>query len=121
MASRSALRREALVRRFRRLFPSLGIEGRALAPALWRSLAGQPFDLVVNATPVGLKPRDPALVPASFFRARKLVVYDFIYRPERTKLLRVAAHAGQRTANGLGMLLYQGAQAFEIWTAGDAA
>jgi shikimate dehydrogenase len=43
-------------------------------------------------------------------------VYDMIYRPAETPLLAAARAAGCRTANGLGMLLYQGAKALEIWT-----
>jgi shikimate dehydrogenase len=43
-------------------------------------------------------------------------VYDMIYRPAETPLLQAARAAGCRTANGLGMLLYQGAKALEIWT-----
>lgn len=47
------------------------------------------------------------------------MVYDVIYNPEETKLLRMAKEAGCRTANGLYMLLYQGAAAFKIWTGQD--
>jgi shikimate dehydrogenase len=43
-------------------------------------------------------------------------VYDMIYRPAETKLLKAAKKARCRTANGLGMLLHQGAKAFAIWT-----
>ena len=43
-------------------------------------------------------------------------VYDMVYRPAETPLLRAAKAAGCRTANGLGMLLYQGAAALELWT-----
>jgi shikimate dehydrogenase len=43
-------------------------------------------------------------------------VYDMIYRPAETKLLKSAKKARCKTANGLGMLLHQGAKAFEIWT-----
>jgi shikimate dehydrogenase len=43
-------------------------------------------------------------------------VYDMIYRPAQTLLLQSAKTAGCRTANGIGMLLYQGAKALEIWT-----
>jgi shikimate dehydrogenase len=43
-------------------------------------------------------------------------VYDMIYRPAETPLLAAAKAAGCRTANGLGMLLYQGAKALEIWS-----
>ncbi len=116
LVNRSAARRRALERRVRRLFPRLEIEGGRLGAGLWKRLRSERFDLVVNATPVGLQAGDGALVPPSFFRGRRLLVYDFIYRPRRTKLLRAAEQAGQRAANGLGMLLYQGAEAFELWT-----
>ncbi|MFM8357237.1 MAG: shikimate dehydrogenase, partial [Verrucomicrobiota bacterium] len=43
-------------------------------------------------------------------------VYDMIYRPAETPLLAAARAAGCRTANGLGMLLYQGAAALELWS-----
>jgi shikimate 5-dehydrogenase len=47
-------------------------------------------------------------------------VYDMIYRPAETKLLAAARKAGCKTANGLGMLLHQGAKAFKIWTSKPA-
>ncbi len=72
-------------------------------------------DLLVNATPVGLKPADPLLVSENMLH-KDLFVYDLIYNPAETKLLAAARKAGARTANGLGMLLYQGALSFEIWT-----
>jgi shikimate dehydrogenase len=43
-------------------------------------------------------------------------VYDMIYKPAETRLLAAAKAAGCKTSNGLGMLLHQGAAAFEIWT-----
>jgi shikimate dehydrogenase len=43
-------------------------------------------------------------------------VYDMIYRPAETQFLQVAKAGGSRVANGLGMLLYQGAKALEIWS-----
>lgn len=75
------------------------------------------IDLVVNATSLGLKPSDPLpLDPSLLPRNKKLLVMDLIYKPSQTKLLRKAAKRGFRTLDGLGMLLYQGARAFEIWT-----
>ena len=71
-------------------------------------------DLVVNATSVGMKRSDPLLFPASLL-APHLMVYDTIYTPERTPLLAAAAGAGALGANGLSMLLHQGALSFEIW------
>ena len=75
-------------------------------------------DVVVNATPVGMAggpspdglPFDPAL------HHRGQLVVDIVYNPLETEWLRLAAEAGARTANGLGMLVYQAVLAFEHWT-----
>jgi shikimate dehydrogenase len=72
-------------------------------------------DLVVNTTSLGLKPGDPPVLGRSCLHAG-LKVYDTIYKPAETGLLREAKAAGARIANGLGMLLHQGALSFEIWT-----
>ena len=76
-------------------------------------------DVVVNATPLGMTegdplPLDPALLSDS------QIVADLIYRPERTPLLDAAAQAGAATLNGVGMLLYQAAEQFRMWTGHDA-
>jgi shikimate dehydrogenase len=74
-------------------------------------------DLLINATSLGLKPGDDLPLDAVRFPLRQAgAVYDAIYRPSATALLQAARAAGCRTANGLGMLLHQGARAFEIWT-----
>ena len=74
-------------------------------------------DLVLNATSLGLKPDDPVPFDEKQFSLRQAAaVYDMIYRPAETALLKAAKAAGCRTANGLGMLLYQGAKALELWT-----
>lgn len=72
------------------------------------------IDLIVNATPVGLDGRSLPLDPRCL-RAGQ-VVADLVYQPVSTPLLQAARGAGARAVNGLGMLLYQGAAAFEIWT-----
>ncbi|HET9856546.1 MAG TPA: shikimate dehydrogenase [Chthoniobacterales bacterium] len=71
-------------------------------------------DLVVNTTPVGLNRGDASPIPARLL-APHLMIYDTIYSAERTPLLSAAVEAGARGANGLSMLLHQGALAFEIW------
>jgi shikimate dehydrogenase len=76
------------------------------------ALAGA--DLIVQATPIGLRADDPPLITRDQFQPRHFV-YDTIYNPARTRLLIEAAAAGARVANGLSMLLHQGARAFEIW------
>jgi shikimate dehydrogenase len=76
-----------------------------------------PVDLVINATPLGWKETDPLPLDEKQFPMRQAgAVYDMVYRPAETKLLKAAKAAGCKTANGLGMLLYQGAAALEIWT-----
>jgi shikimate dehydrogenase len=75
------------------------------------------IDLLLNATSLGLKPEDGSpLDEKQFSLKRAHAVYDMIYRPAETKLLAAAKAAGCRTANGIGMLVHQGAKAFEIWT-----
>lgn len=73
--------------------------------------------ILVNGTSVGMAPQEDACVikDAECFYPG-LMVFDVIYNPEETKLLKMAREAGCQTANGLYMLLYQGAAAFEIWT-----
>ncbi len=72
-------------------------------------------DLLINATPVGMKETDPCLVDKRFIHTG-LLVYDLIYNPKETKLLGIAKENGAVVSNGLGMLLYQGVAAFELWT-----
>ena len=71
-------------------------------------------DLVINCTPLGLKRSDPSPLPATIIEPH-LMVYDTVYTTTRTRLIVAAEEAGARGANGLSMLLHQGALAFEIW------
>ena len=74
-------------------------------------------DLILNATSLGLKPDDASPLDEKQFSLKQTrAVYDMIYRPAETTLLAAAKKSGCKTANGLGMLLHQGAKAFEIWT-----
>ena len=74
-------------------------------------------DLLVNATSLGMSPEnDQTPVTADLLRAN-LMVFDIIYNPLPTRLLREAKAAGAKTIDGLEMLVRQGAAAFEIWTA----
>jgi len=73
--------------------------------------------LLVNATSVGMKPDLEAMPIGDCSIIRPdLAVFDVIYTPRETKFLKEARIRGAKTANGLGMLLYQGATAFELWT-----
>jgi shikimate dehydrogenase len=78
-------------------------------------------DFILNATSLGLKPGDGSPLDESRYPLSKAgAVYDMIYRPAETPLLKAARTAGLRTANGIGMLLYQGAKALEIWSGQQA-
>ncbi|PYJ67838.1 MAG: shikimate dehydrogenase [Verrucomicrobia bacterium] len=72
------------------------------------------IDLIVNATPLGMNPSDPAPVPARLLAPHQ-IVFDCVYGSSKTALLRAADEAGARGANGLSMLLYQGALSFSTW------
>ncbi|MDD5729725.1 MAG: shikimate dehydrogenase [Candidatus Omnitrophica bacterium] len=72
-------------------------------------------DLLINATHVGMKEEDPLLINPNRL-SHNTFVYDLIYNPEETKLLKAARVKGLRCTNGLGMLLNQGILSFEFWT-----
>lgn len=73
--------------------------------------------LLVNTSSVGMEPDiDQCLIPDTSFFHPELIVSDVIYTPQKTKLLAMAETAGLSTFNGMYMLLYQGAEAFKIWT-----
>jgi shikimate dehydrogenase len=74
-------------------------------------------EILVNATSLGMSPEiDATPVPAELLRA-DLTVFDVVYNPLQTRLLREAKAAGAKTIDGLEMLVRQGAVSFEIWTA----
>lgn len=77
-------------------------------------------DILTNGTNVGMSPNVDACIikDSSLFHAN-LIVSDVIYNPQETKLLRLAREAGCQTFNGMYMLLYQGAEAFKLWTGLD--
>ena len=74
----------------------------------------------INATNVGMKPMEHiTYIPDESYFTKDLFVVDIIYNPFETKLLEMARLSGCQTMNGLGMLLFQGAAAFKIWTGQD--
>jgi shikimate dehydrogenase len=75
-------------------------------------------DLLVNATPVGGLDSSPEAlpIPKSWTLHSSLTVFDLVYRPRRTALLRRAEAAGCRTVEGIEMLIEQGALSFALWT-----
>jgi shikimate dehydrogenase len=76
-------------------------------------------DLIVNATPLGLNRGDPSPIPSRLL-APHLMIYDTVYSEKKSPLVAAAIEAGARAANGLSMLLHQGALAYEIWFGREA-
>jgi len=71
-------------------------------------------DLLINTTSLGMKESDDCLVDEDDLNSN-VFVYDLIYNPRETRLLKMAKAKGAKTANGLGMLYYQGILAFQHW------
>jgi shikimate dehydrogenase len=108
LVNRTRTRAEALAAEIEERFPAVEVR------------IGYPdsgVEIVLNATSLGLKAGDELpLDPGQFALDRADGVYDMVYRPAETPLLREALRAGCKVSNGLGMLLYQGAAALELWT-----
>jgi shikimate dehydrogenase len=108
LVNRTGARAEQLAAEVKARFPKIHLITR---------LPRDPVDLVINATSLGLNANDPPPLAEDWLKSRHPKrVYDMIYRPAETALLRAAKKAGCQTANGLGMLLYQGAAALELWS-----
>ncbi len=77
-------------------------------------------NILVNATSVGMTPNIDETPAASDLLKPELIVFDIVYNPIKTRLLREAEAAGAKTISGLNMLIWQGALAFEKWTGAKA-
>ena len=120
LVNRTLEKANALAERLRSFF----MEARVLGPAArleavaWEESVVRmqlaDIDLIVNATPLGMNPSDPAPIPGRLIAPHHMV-FDCVYGPSKTALLRAAEQAGARSANGISMLLHQGALSFSIW------
>ena len=73
--------------------------------------------ILTNATSLGMAPHaDTCPIPDASMLRPELIVSDIIYNPKQTRLLQMASANGCATFNGLYMLLFQGAEAFRLWT-----
>jgi len=99
------------------------VERRLGKKTLARQLVGNSLlealrgaDILINATSVGMYPRTDETLATRKVLHPDMVVFDIIYNPPKTLLLREAEAAGAKTISGVGMLVHQGAEAFKIWT-----
>jgi shikimate dehydrogenase len=76
-------------------------------------------DIVINCSSAGMGDVEPLCLPLDLL-GKDCVVYDLVYKPPVTPLVRDSRALGLKSESGLGMLLYQGVDAFEIWTGEDA-
>jgi shikimate dehydrogenase len=113
--NRTLSRAQALVQDFSPLFAS-SLRSLPLTPQTLEEWTAEAH-LLINATPVGLWPGvDQSPWPEDLAFPSRLTVFDLVYNPGETELLRQAQAVGARVIGGLGMLVHQGAAAFELWT-----
>ncbi len=77
-------------------------------------------DILINATPLGMSPETRETPVDGGLLGPGLLVFDTVYNPMRTRLLREAEEAGSRTLSGVRMLVYQGSDSFRLWTGVEA-
>lgn len=107
---------ERLKRDLKKFYPDVEIEGILYDEEKILNVLKY-SDILVNATPVGMKP-DLNSSPVSKLPEdnKNLIVYDLVYNPLKTKLLKIAEKLKLKSISGLEMLVLQGAKSFEIWT-----
>jgi len=118
IANRRLGRAQKLAKDMKRLFPKTDWQTSSLSETSVKSALNSSH-LVINATSVGLSSKEASLFPFDLIpsaKNKKILFLDLIYDPEETCLLKAARLKGHRTLGGSGMLLYQGAKAFEYWT-----
>ena len=93
------------------------IDNYQLSIVNYSNLQPSTFDLLVNTTPLGMTPNTEASpLPEGTELSKNTFVYDLVYNPRETKLVRDARAQGLNASTGLGMLIEQAALAFEKWT-----
>jgi shikimate dehydrogenase len=116
VANRTLERAQALVAAFEQMAGSHAPDALPLTADALRDAAPR-VELIVNATSVGMWPEvEHSPWPEDVEYPAQAFLFDLIYRPRETRLMHRAREAGAQAADGLGMLVHQGAEAFELWT-----
>lgn len=114
--SRNIINSSAMINSMRNSFPEITFNNYQLQNI--RNLSD--ISILVNCTPVGMRGNSMDMMPITRLSLEELpkdaLVYDVIYNPMKTLLLKEAESLGLETVSGLDMLIYQGAKALEIWT-----
>jgi len=73
--------------------------------------------IVINATPVGMYPNDTdSITTSADVFSKEQIVFDLVYNPQSTLLIKTAIKSGAKTLNGISVLIHQAAKSFELWT-----
>jgi shikimate dehydrogenase len=108
IAARRTEQAEELVSRF---------EGANSVELDFQTLKPSNFQLIVNTTPLGMTPNiDQSPLPDNIISSKHTLIYDLVYNPRETKLVKDARAQGLSATTGLGMLIEQAALGFELWT-----
>lgn len=114
--ARNIINGAEMVEALRRNFPDVEMNCKQIENL--SSLAE--YKILVNTTPIGMKSKAMGISPIEEDIIKTMnkdsIVYDIVYNPLKTELIRIAKRQGLMTIQGLDMLIYQGAKAFEIWT-----
>ena len=121
IANRNSGRARTLADELESKFLGTAKNQNRLSVVTWDEIPGtlREIDLVVNATSTGLEAGAPSVLPASALND-KLLVFDTVYGAGSVNFRKETEAAGARWADGLGMLLHQGAAAFSLWTGREA-
>jgi shikimate dehydrogenase len=115
IANRTASKANELASALSEFFPQAKIAYRALASVV--DFSSTKYQFIINTTSIGMSSVGNEMpLPADIEFMPGQVVYDLIYYPAKTALLRRAEKCGARAINGLGMLVHQGALSFKLWT-----
>ena len=113
--NRSADRADTIAHDFKKIFPKIMYERIPVPGRLTTALAESV--LIMNTTSVGMTPNVDALpLPGTISFSNQQIIFDIIYNPVETALLRLARKHGAQTINGVEMFLQQAAHSFELWT-----
>lgn len=118
VANRTLSRAVALVKAFKKKFPSVKFAAIGLDKNILK-VCFQDANLLINTTSVGMKQRKALQIPLETL-PKTAVVSDIVYNPLQTLLLKKAKALKLATHGGLGMLVHQGARSFKLWTGIDA-
>ncbi|MCK4480881.1 MAG: shikimate dehydrogenase [Candidatus Lokiarchaeota archaeon] len=114
IANRTEKRAIKLAKELKKNF-SIKVEGKRNSISVLKE-ESKKADILINTTPIGMYPSvEKSPIPAEFLH-KDLIVYDIVYNPLETKLMKDATKIGCNTIGGLDMLVNQGALAFEWWT-----